>query len=27
LAWDASFQNMNEPSGRAIGSVHMDAYE
>lgn len=26
LAWDASFQNMNEPSGRAIGSVHMDAY-
>ena len=27
LAWDASFQNMNEPSGRAIGSVHLDAYE
>ena len=27
LAWDASFQNMDEPSGRAIGSVHMDAYE
>jgi asparagine synthase (glutamine-hydrolysing) len=27
LAWDASFQNMNEPSGRAIGSVHVDAYE
>ena len=27
LAWDASVQNMNEPSGRAIGSVHLDAYE
>ena len=27
LAWDASFQNMNEPSGRAIGTVHVDAYE
>ena len=27
LAWDASFQNMNEPSGRAIGNVHLDAYE
>lgn len=27
LAWDASFQNMNEPSGRAIGNVHVDAYE
>ncbi|MGB0444306.1 MAG: asparagine synthase B, partial [Flavobacteriaceae bacterium] len=27
LAWDASFQNMNEPSGRAIGAVHLDAYE
>ncbi|MDA0780409.1 MAG: asparagine synthase B [Bacteroidetes bacterium] len=27
LAWDASFQNMNEPSGRAIGTVHIDAYE
>ena len=26
LAWDASFQNMNEPSGRAIGAVHNDAY-
>jgi asparagine synthase (glutamine-hydrolysing) len=27
LAWDASFQNMNEPSGRAIGSVHLDSYD
>ncbi|MGB0198899.1 MAG: asparagine synthase B [Flavobacteriaceae bacterium] len=27
LAWDASFQNMNEPSGRAIGKVHLDAYK
>jgi asparagine synthase (glutamine-hydrolysing) len=27
LAWDASFQNMNEPSGRAIGAVHIDAYK
>lgn len=27
LAWDASFQNMNEPSGRAIGQVHLDAYK
>ena len=27
LAWDASFQNINEPSGRAIGSIHMDAYD
>jgi asparagine synthase (glutamine-hydrolysing) len=26
LAWDTSFQNMNEPSGRAIGAVHNDAY-
>ena len=26
LEWDASFQNMNEPSGRAIGAVHNDAY-
>lgn len=23
LAWDASFRNMNEPSGRAVGSVHV----
>lgn len=26
LAWDISFQNMNEPSGRAIKNVHEDAY-
>lgn len=26
LAWDASFQNMNEPSGRAIKTVHNQAY-
>ena len=26
LAWDKSFQNMNEPSGRAIKAVHEDAY-
>lgn len=24
LAWDASFQNMNEPSGRAVAGVHID---
>lgn len=23
LAWDASFQNLNDPSGRAVGSVHI----
>ena len=26
LAWDASFQNTNDPSGRAVKSVHKDAY-
>lgn len=26
LAWDASFQNMNDPSGRAIKSVHLQSY-
>lgn len=26
LAWDASFSNMNEPSGRAIKTVHQAAY-
>jgi asparagine synthase (glutamine-hydrolysing) len=26
LAWDKSFQNMNEPSGRAIKGIHMDSY-
>src|SRR5574344_2676065 len=27
LAWDASFKNMNEPSGRAVTGVHEDAYK
>jgi asparagine synthase (glutamine-hydrolysing) len=26
LAWDKSFQNVNEPSGRAVKDVHMDSY-
>ncbi|MBK9332649.1 MAG: asparagine synthase B [Ignavibacteria bacterium] len=26
LAWDASFQNANDPSGRAVKSVHKDSY-
>lgn len=26
LAWDPSFKNMNDPSGRAVKSVHNDAY-
>ncbi|PZW40568.1 asparagine synthase (glutamine-hydrolysing) [Mesonia algae] len=26
LAWDESFKNMNDPSGRAIARVHSDAY-
>ena len=26
LAWDQSFKNINEPSGRAIKGVHNDAY-
>jgi len=26
LEWDAAFKNQNEPSGRAIANVHMDAY-
>lgn len=26
LAWDASFQNQNEPSGRAVKSVHEHGY-
>lgn len=26
LAWDISFQNMNDPSGRAVKSVHQQAY-
>ncbi len=27
LAWDASFQNVNDPSGRAVKSVHQDSYK
>jgi len=27
LAWDASFQNLNDPSGRAVKTVHDEAYE
>ncbi|MDC8004625.1 asparagine synthase B [Aureisphaera galaxeae] len=26
LAWDESFQNMNDPSGRAVANVHEEAY-
>jgi asparagine synthase (glutamine-hydrolysing) len=26
LAWDAAFQNLNDPSGRAVTSVHLLAY-
>jgi len=26
LAWDESFKNMNDPSGRAVARVHSDAY-
>ncbi len=26
LEWDASFKNMNDPSGRAVANVHSDAY-
>lgn len=26
LAWDASFQNLNDPSGRAVKGVHEEAY-
>ncbi len=26
LAWDASFQNANDPSGRAVKNVHKDSY-
>jgi asparagine synthase (glutamine-hydrolysing) len=26
LAWDASFRNLNDPSGRAVKSVHNDSY-
>ena len=27
LLWDASFQNVNEPSGRAVSSVHRESYQ
>lgn len=27
LAWDAAFQNMDDPSGRAVAHVHNDGYE
>ena len=27
LAWDKAFQNMNEPSGRAVAGIHEEAYE
>lgn len=26
LAWDVSFQNLNDPSGRAVANVHNDSY-
>ena len=26
LEWDESFKNMNDPSGRAVKTVHSDAY-
>ncbi|WP_460891253.1 asparagine synthase B [Rufibacter soli] len=27
LEWDASFKNLNDPSGRAVANVHADAYK
>lgn len=27
LLWDASFQNLNDPSGRAVANVHHESYE
>jgi asparagine synthase (glutamine-hydrolysing) len=27
LEWDASFKNMNDPSGRSVKSVHEDGYQ
>lgn len=27
LAWDKSFQNLNDPSGRAVAAVHLEAYD
>jgi len=26
LAWDASLQNTNDPSGRAVKNVHVESY-
>ncbi len=27
LSWDESFKNMTDPSGRAVGNVHLDGYK
>ena len=27
LEWDASFKNLNDPSGRSVKSVHNEAYK
>jgi asparagine synthase (glutamine-hydrolysing) len=27
LAWDESFRNQNDPSGRAVKNVHVEAYK
>lgn len=27
IAWDASFKNLNDPSGRSVKSVHLDSYK
>ena len=27
IAWDVSFSNMNDPSGRAVKNVHIDSYK
>lgn len=27
LAWDASFTNLNDPSGRAVSQVHVESYD
>lgn len=27
LAWDASFQHLNDPSGRAVAAVHHESYD
>jgi asparagine synthase (glutamine-hydrolysing) len=27
LAWDASFKNTNDPSGRAVKGIHEQAYK